>query len=72
MGETYVATRSVNLRAAPTTGSGRVGALREGERFQALANVDGTDWILVGQGGIGVGYVHGAFVEPQGYRYASY
>jgi uncharacterized protein YgiM (DUF1202 family) len=67
-----VATRSVNLRAAPTTGSGRVGSLRAGERFQALANVRGTDWILVGQGGVGVGYVHGAFVEPAGYRYASY
>jgi uncharacterized protein YgiM (DUF1202 family) len=71
-GDTYVATRSVNLRAAPTAGSARVGALREGERFQALADVAGTDWILVGQGGVGVGYVHGAYAEPQGYRYAAY
>jgi hypothetical protein len=71
MGETFVATRSVKLRAAPTTGSVRVGSLRAGERFQALANVAGTDWILVGQGGVGVGYVHGAFAEPQDYRYAA-
>lgn len=71
MGETYVATRTVNLRAAPTTGSGRVGSLRAGERFQAMANVAGTDWILVGQGGVGVGYVHGAYAEPQDYRYAT-
>jgi hypothetical protein len=72
IGDTFVATRSVNLRAAPTTGSGRVGSLRAGERFQALAKVRGTDWILVGQGGVGVGYVHGAYAQPAGYRYASY
>jgi hypothetical protein len=69
--ETYVATRPVKLRAAPTTGSARVGSLRQGERFQALAQVRGTDWILVGQGGVGAGYVHGAYAEPQGYRYAA-
>ena len=71
MGETYVATRPLNLRAAPTTNSERVGSMRAGDRFQALANVRGTDWILVGQGGVGVGYVHGAYVEPQRYRYAT-
>lgn len=72
IGDTFVATRSVNLRAAPTTGSERVGALRPGERFQALAHVRGSDWILVGQGGVGVGYVHEAYVQPDGYRYARY
>jgi uncharacterized protein YgiM (DUF1202 family) len=71
MGETYVATRSVNLRTAPTTGSRRVGSLRAGERFQAMANVAGTDWILVGQGGVGVGYVHRAYAVPQDDRYAT-
>jgi uncharacterized protein YgiM (DUF1202 family) len=71
MGETFVATSSVNLRAAPTTGSARVGSLRRGERFQALAKVRGTDWLLVGQGGVGVGYVHRAFTHPEGYRYAA-
>lgn len=70
MGQTFVATSSVNLRAAPTTGSARVGSLRPGERFQALAQVRGSDWLLVGQGGVGVGYVHRAFAQPQGYRYA--
>jgi len=72
IGDTFVATRSVNLRAAPTTGSERVGSLRAGERFQALAHVRGSDWILVGQGGVGVGYVHEAYVQPDGYRYARY
>ena len=71
-GGAFVATSTVNLRAAPTTGSARVGALRAGERFQALARVSGSDWVLVGQGGVGVGYVHGAYVQPAGYQYARY
>lgn len=68
----FIATRSVNLRAAPTTGSARVGSLRAGERFQAMAQVRNSDWILVGQGGVGVGYVHRAYAEPATYRYARY
>ncbi|MCR5879680.1 SH3 domain-containing protein [Phenylobacterium sp. J367] len=72
LGDTFVANRTVNLRSAPTTNSGRVGSLRTGERFQAMAHVRGTDWILVGQGGVGVGYVHQAYVQPEGYRYARY
>lgn len=72
IGDGFVAESSVNLRAAPTTNSARVGRLRAGERFEALAQVRGTNWILVGQGGVGVGYVHGDFVRPAGHRYASY
>jgi uncharacterized protein YgiM (DUF1202 family) len=62
----------VNLRSAPSLHSARVGRLRAGERFEALAHVRGTDWILVGQGGVGVGYVRGDFVRPEGRRYAHY
>ncbi|CAN7281269.1 SH3 domain-containing protein [Phenylobacterium sp. LjRoot225] len=72
VGGTFVATSTVNLRAAPAQGSSRVGQLRRGERFEALAKVRGTDWILVGRGGVGVGYVHGAYAHADGYRYASY
>lgn len=68
----FVAQAGVNLRAAPTTNSGRVGRLQAGERFQALAQVRGADWILVGQNGVGVGYVRGDFVRPAGQRYAAY
>jgi len=72
IGDTFVAESGVNLRAAPTTNSGRVGRLQAGERFQALAEVRGSDWILVGQNGVGVGYVRGDFVRPAaGHRYAS-
>jgi hypothetical protein len=70
-GGALVATTNVNLRAAPTTGSPRVSQLRAGERFQALARVRGSDWVLVGQNGVGVGYVHSAYVQPERYgRYA--
>ena len=68
--QTFVANRTVNLRAAPTTNSGRVGSLRAGERFQALANVRGSEWILVGQNGVGVGYVHAGYVQPNSQRVA--
>ena len=72
-GGAFVANSTLNLRAAPTTSSARVGSLRAGEGFQALARVRGTDWILVGQNGVGVGYVHGAYVRPAGgYQYARY
>ena len=72
-GGAFVANSTLNLRAAPTTNSARVGSMRAGEGFQALARVRGTDWILVGQNGVGVGYVHGAFVRPAGgYQYARY
>lgn len=68
----FVAEAGVNLRAAPTTKSAKVGRLRAGERFQALARVRGGDWILVGRDGVGVGYVRGDFVHPAGRRYAAH
>jgi hypothetical protein len=64
IGQTFVATSTVNLRAAPAPRSARVGSLRNGERFQAMAAVRGTDWILVGQNGVGVGYVRADLVRP--------
>ena len=70
IGEPFVAERTVNLRAAPTTNSARVGRLASGERFQAMAEVRGSDWILVGQNGTGVGYVRRDFVSPINNRYA--
>jgi len=72
IGNTFVAESGVNLRAAPSTNSSRVGRLQAGQRFQALAQVRGSDWILVGQNGVGVGYVRGDFVRPAGRSYAAY
>lgn len=72
IGQPFIANAGVNLRAAPTTNSTRVGRLQTGESFEALAQVRGSDWILVGQNGVGVGYVRGDFVQPQSSRYAAY
>ena len=72
VGQTLVTTRTVNLRAAPSQSGERVGQLRRGERFEALAEVRGSDWILVGRDGVGVGYVKGEYTRAEGYRYASY
>jgi hypothetical protein len=68
--EGFVAQRAVNLRAGPNGRSARVGRLQAGERFHALARVRGSDWILVGRDGVGVGYVRGDFVRPLDHRYA--
>ena len=72
IGQPFTAQAGVNLRAAPTTNSARVGRLQAGERFQAMAKVRDSDWILVGQNGVGVGYVRGDFVRPLDSRYAAY
>ena len=71
-GGTFAASSNLNLRGAPSTSGRKVGSLRAGERFQALARVRGTDWILVGQNGVGVGYVSGRYAQPVGHQYASY
>jgi len=71
IGQTFVAASTVNMRSAPSANSGRVGSLRRGERFQAMASVRGSEWILVGQNGVGVGYVRADLVHPAD-RYASY
>jgi uncharacterized protein YgiM (DUF1202 family) len=71
-GGDFAARSNLNLRGAPSTSARKVGSLRAGERFQALARVRGTDWILVGQDGVGVGYVSGRYARPVGHQYASY
>lgn len=72
IGDMFVAVSGVNLRAAPTTNSAKVGRLAAGQRFQALARVRGSEWVLVGQNGIGVGYVRDDFVRPATRSYAAY
>jgi uncharacterized protein YgiM (DUF1202 family) len=71
-GDVYRATTTINVRSAPTTGSARVGQLRAGQDFEALARVRNSPWILVGESGVGVGYVHESYVVPAGGgRYAA-
>jgi hypothetical protein len=53
-------TRStVNLRAAPN--GAKLGSVSSGTTFQALGRTGDGKWILVGQDGVGVGYVSSAY-----------
>ena len=58
----YVARSTLNLRAAATTRGQAVGSVRAGETFQALGRTGDGKWLLVGQDGVGVGYVSSAYV----------
>jgi hypothetical protein len=62
--EQLVATGAVNLRAGPSTSFAKIGQLYAGQRFEALGVVRGTDWVLVGENGVGIGYVNQAYVRP--------
>lgn len=66
-GGRFIATTTVNLRAAPDTRSGVVGRLTRGQTFEAMAYTRRGEWVLVSQGGVGVGYVAAAYVRPTGY-----
>lgn len=58
----FVARSTLNLRAAASPRGAKVGAVASGETFQALGRTGDGKWILVGQDGVGVGYVSSAYV----------
>jgi uncharacterized protein YgiM (DUF1202 family) len=58
----YVARSTLNLRSGATTRAQAVGSVQAGETFQALGRTGDGKWILVGQDGVGVGYVSSAYV----------
>lgn len=70
IGQTFVVTRDFGLRDAPDFSGRYVGKLKGGERIDAMAHVRGSDWILVGRNGVGIGYIHEDYVRPDNYRYA--
>ena len=58
----YVARSTLNLRSAASIRGAKLGAVRSGTTFQALGRTGDGQWILVGQDGVGVGYVSSAYV----------
>lgn len=70
IGQAFVVTRDFGMRAVPEFSGRYVGKLKGGERVDAMAHVRGTDWILVGRNGIGLGYVHEDYLRPDDARYA--
>lgn len=63
-GGRYQARSVANLRGSPSTSAPIVGKLRSGEVVDALARVRGSDWLLAGRDGVGVGYVANSVVRP--------
>lgn len=64
IGETYVATKSSNVRSGPSTQHSRVGSLRGGEEFTAVGRVTNAPWIMVAKREVTVGYVYAPLVRP--------
>jgi hypothetical protein len=67
MNQWMTAEETVAVRSAPDGRSDRLATLREGQTFQAVGRVRGTDWIVVADEGRIVGYVPGDAVEPTSY-----
>lgn len=65
IGEVYVAKKSSNMRAGPSSDAPVIGGLGAGEAFMAMGKVTGQDWIIVGQGDRAIGYVFSSLVEKQ-------
>lgn len=58
----YQATKSVNLRAGPSTSNEKVGGFLAGQSFTALGKTK-NNWIAVGRKGTVIGYVHAPLVQ---------
>lgn len=70
-GGAYVANSTVNLRGGPSTKAKVVGKVGAGESFDALGVVPAGGWVLVGRGGLAVGYAAASLVRPYGETVAS-
>jgi hypothetical protein len=70
-GGVLVVTRTFDMRAAPDFSSRYVGRLKGGEHVEAMARVRGSDWVLVGRNGVGLGYVHEDYLRADRDRYAA-
>jgi hypothetical protein len=71
-GGSLMVTRNFDMRAAPDFSSRYVGRLKGGEHVEAMARVRGSDWVLVGRNGVGLGYVHRDYIRADNDRFASY
>lgn len=72
MNQWMTAEERVAVRAAPDRQSERLATLREGQTFQAVGRVRGSNWIVVADHGRIVGYVPGDVVEPASYDQYAY
>jgi surface antigen len=63
-GGRYQPRTTANLRGSPSTSAPIVGKLRSGDQVDALARVRGSNWLLAGRDGVGIGYVSDTVVRP--------
>ena len=66
----YSANGNVAIRSGPSKRARQVGSLRNGETFDGLVRVEGTDWVLAGRDGLAVGYVSETNTRFMGESYA--
>jgi hypothetical protein len=62
----YIVTRSTDLYISPFIWAGKVLGvhLNAGKSVDALAKLNGYDWLLVGKNGTGIGYVPISALSP--------
>jgi len=61
----YRATRDSNVRSGPGTDYAVMDTLRRGQQVAVVGRVQGEDWFMVADGGLGSGYVHGSLLERE-------
>ena len=61
----YRATRDSNVRSGPGTQYAVMDTLRRGQQVAVVGRVQGQDWFMVADGGLGSGYVHGSLLERE-------
>ena len=71
VGGDYTVRSTANLRSGPSTKGSVVGKLSAGERVEVLGGVPSSNWLLVGRGGYGVGYVSSSLLSQSGYGEAN-
>jgi surface antigen len=66
----YSATGNVVIRSGPSKRARQLGSLRNGETFDGLVRVEGTDWVLAMRDGLAIGYVSETNTRFMGDSYA--
>lgn len=60
----YQAVTTANVRSGPSTSATLLGRLTAQQKVEVIAKVTGQPWYLLGQNGIGVGYVSSSLLRP--------
>ena len=61
---TYEVTSTANLRGGPSTDYQVVGKMNKGTATDVMGQVKESEWFLVAQDDVGLGYIHGSLLKP--------